>query len=46
MREDSGPVGMRLNIGIRGLNPDRSRKVLMLEDGIPIALAPYGEPEM
>ncbi|MCP5114786.1 MAG: TonB-dependent receptor plug domain-containing protein, partial [bacterium] len=26
--------------------PDRSRKVLMLEDGLPIALAPYGEPEM
>ena len=46
LREDSGPVGMRLNIGIRGLNPDRSRKVLMMEDGIPIALAPYGEPEM
>ena len=45
-RVDSGPVGLRLNIGIRGLNPDRSRKVLMLEDGIPVALAPYGEPEM
>ena len=46
LREDSGPAGMRLNVGIRGLNPDRSRKVLMLEDGIPIALAPYGEPDM
>ena len=46
IREDSGPVGMRLNVGIRGLNPDRSRQVLMLEDGIPISLAPYGEPEM
>ncbi len=46
VREDSGPVAMRLNIGIRGLNPNRSRKVLMLEDGIPIALAPYGEPDM
>ncbi len=46
LREDSGPVGMRLNIAIRGLNPDRSRQVLMLEDGLPIALAPYGEPEM
>lgn len=46
VREDSGPMAMRLNVGIRGLNPDRSRKVLMLEDGIPIALAPYGEPEM
>ena len=46
LREDSGPVAMRLNVGLRGLNPDRSRKVLMLEDGIPISLAPYGEPEM
>ena len=46
IREDSGPVGMRLNIGIRGLNPDRSRQVLVLEDGLPVALAPYGEPEM
>ncbi len=46
VREDSGPVGMRLNIGIRGLNPDRSRQVLVLEDGLPVALAPYGEPEL
>ena len=46
VREDSGPVAMRLNVGIRGLNPNRSRKVLMLEDGVPIALAPYGEPDM
>ena len=46
LREDSGPVAMRLNVGMRGLNPDRSRKVLMLEDGLPISLAPYGEPEM
>ncbi len=40
------PVGLRSNIGIRGLDPDMSRNVLMLEDGIPVALAPYGEPEM
>ena len=46
VNEQSGPVGMRLNIGIRGLNPDRSRSVLMLEDGLPVAIAPYGEPEM
>jgi Fe(3+) dicitrate transport protein len=39
-------MGMRANIGIRGLSPDRSRTVLMLEDGVPIALNPYGEPEM
>ncbi len=46
IREDSGPVALRLNIGIRGLNPDRSRQVLVLEDGIPLSLAPYGEPEL
>lgn len=43
--DDEG-VGLRLNIGVRGLDPDRSRNVLMLEDGVPIALNPYGEPEM
>ena len=39
-------IGLRTNIGIRGLDPDMSRNVLMLEDGVPVALAPYGEPEM
>ncbi len=43
---DEEGVGLRVNIGIRGLDPDRSRSVLMLEDGIPVALNPYGEPEM
>jgi Fe(3+) dicitrate transport protein len=43
--EEEG-AGLRTNISIRGLDPDRSRTVLMLEDGIPVALAPYGEPEM
>lgn len=43
---DEEGSGLRVNIGIRGLDPDRSRSVLMLEDGIPIALNPYGEPEM
>lgn len=43
--EEEG-LGLRANIGIRGLDPDKSRTVLMMEDGIPIALAPYGEPEM
>lgn len=45
VREEEG-LGLRPNIGIRGLDPTRSRKVLMLEDGVPIALAPYGEPEL
>lgn len=43
--EEEG-MGLRINIGIRGLNPDKSRSVLVMEDGVPVALAPYGEPEM
>ncbi|MBC7745640.1 MAG: TonB-dependent receptor [Flavobacterium sp.] len=43
---DEEGAGLRVNIGIRGLDPDRSRNVLILEDGVPIALGPYGEPEM
>ncbi len=43
--EEEG-LGLRMNIGIRGLDPDKSRNVLILEDGIPVALGPYGEPEM
>ncbi len=43
--EEEG-AGLRANIGVRGLDPDKSRNVLILEDGIPVALSPYGEPEM
>ncbi len=43
VRDEEGQ-GLRPNIGIRGLDPTRSRKVLVLEDGVPIALAPYGDP--
>lgn len=41
-RDEEG-FGLRPNIGIRGLNPTRSAKVLLLEDGIPFTLAPYGD---
>lgn len=44
--QDEEGAGLRANIGIRGLDPDRSRTILVLEDGVPVALAPYGEPEM
>jgi Fe(3+) dicitrate transport protein len=42
---DEDGSGLRSNIGFRGLDPNRSRKVLVLEDGVPISIAPYGEPE-
>ncbi|KYP14332.1 TonB-dependent receptor [Flavihumibacter sp. CACIAM 22H1] len=43
---DEEGAGLRINIGVRGLDPDRSRNLLVLEDGIPVALNPYGEPEL
>lgn len=44
VRDEEG-IGMRPNIGVRGLNPTRSTKVLLLEDGIPVTYAPYGANE-
>jgi Fe(3+) dicitrate transport protein len=38
--------GLRLNLGMRGLDPTRSRQVLILEDGMPVAINPYGEPDL
>lgn len=38
--------GSRIDISIRGLESGRSRRVLMLEDGIPMALNPYSEPDL
>ena len=43
---DDGMGNSRLNIGMRGLNPRRSARVLILEDGIPIQPAPYIYPNM
>ncbi|MCK8516696.1 TonB-dependent receptor [Methylonatrum kenyense] len=37
------PLGRRPNVGIRGLNPRRSRKMHLMEDGAPIQLAPYSD---
>ena len=42
VRDEEG-FGLRPNIGIRGTNPTRSTKILLLEDGIPLAYAPYGD---
>ncbi|MEM6782518.1 MAG: TonB-dependent receptor [Bacteroidota bacterium] len=43
---DDGFGNARLSIGIRGLNPRRSSRVLILEDGIPIQPAVYVYPNM
>jgi len=42
VRDEEG-FGLRPNIGVRGLSPTRSTKVLLLEDGIPFTYAPYGD---
>lgn len=41
--QDESGTGILPNIGIRGLDPRRSARTLVLVDGIPIALAPYGQ---
>ncbi|MHB1053196.1 MAG: TonB-dependent receptor family protein [Thiobacillus sp.] len=40
---DESGTGILPNIGVRGLNPLRSEQVLVLVDGMPISLAPYGQ---
>lgn len=36
--------GLGVNIGIRGLNPRRTSRTLLMEDGMPLFLAPYADP--
>lgn len=45
VRQEEGG-GLRLDVGVRGLDATRSRRVLVLEDGIPVAINPYGEPDL
>ncbi len=43
---DEDPFGLNLNVSFRGMPPRRSARTLLLEDGVPILLGPYGDPAM
>lgn len=40
---DESGTGVLPNVGVRGLSPLRSEQVLLLQDGMPMTLAPYGQ---
>ncbi len=45
VREDPS-AGLRFNLTVRGIDAMRGRSVLLLEDGVPLTVNPYAEPEL
>jgi Fe(3+) dicitrate transport protein len=43
VRQEDG-VGLRPNLAMRGVNPDRSKKLTLMEDGVLFGPAPYSAP--
>lgn len=41
-----GSTATKLNVGVRGADPRLSSKATVLLDGVPLAMAPYGQPEL
>lgn len=41
---DEDAFGLNLNVSLRGLDPRRTQRTMLLEDGAPIHLSPYGDP--
>ena len=42
--QNEDPLGLAQNIGLRGMDPRRSARTLLMEDSMPLYLAPYGDP--
>jgi len=42
--QNEDPLGLAQNIGVRGMDPRRTARTLLMEDGLPLFLAPYGDP--
>lgn len=42
--QNEDPIGLAQNIGIRGMDPRRTARTLLMEDGMQLFLAPYGDP--